>query len=38
MAIIGKNMLMTKNACEMTIAPRNSDAIGSTENNATSVR
>ncbi len=26
--IIGKNMLMTRNACEMTIAPRNSDATG----------
>ena len=27
----GKNMLMTKNACDKTTAPRNSEAIGSTE-------
>ena len=31
MAIIGKNMEMTKKACEMTIKPRNNDATGSTE-------
>jgi hypothetical protein len=31
MAMSGKNMLMTKKACDKTIAPRNSEAIGSTE-------
>lgn len=37
-AINGKNMLMTKKACDMTTAPKNKDAIGNTENSATSVR
>ena len=31
MQIIGKNMHRTKNACDSTTTPRNSEAIGSTE-------
>ena len=31
-AIIGKNIEITRNACEMTTAPRNNDASGSTVN------
>jgi len=38
MATSGKNMLMTRNACDSTTAPRNNEAMGSTEYSATSVR